>query len=69
MERFLVSECETLTVVDVQESPCDIFRTVHCWCEKLVTRSAVESRSKNRVSLLVAIFIVEIVDSCVESLV
>ena len=69
MERILVSECGTLTVVGVQESPRDIFRPVHCWCEKLVTRSAVESRSKNRVSLLVAIFIIEIVDSCVESLV
>ena len=58
MERILVSECGTLTVVGLQESPRDVFRPVHCWCEILVTRSAVESRSKNRVSLLIAIFCV-----------
>ena len=58
MECILVSECGTLTVVGLQESSCDVFRPVHCWCEILVTRSAVESRSKNRVSLLIAIFCV-----------
>ena len=59
MERILVSECVTLTVVGLQESPRDFFRPVHCWREILVTRSAVESWSKNRVSLLMAIFCVE----------
>ena len=58
MERILVSECGTLTVIGLQESPRDVFRPVHCWCEILVTRYAVESRSKNRVSLLIAIFCV-----------
>ena len=58
MERILVSECGTLTVVGVQESPRDVFRPVHCWREILVTRSAVESQPKNRVSLLIAIFCV-----------
>ena len=59
MESILVSECGTRTVVGLQESPRDVFRPVHCWCEILVTRSAVESQSKNRVLLLIAIFCVE----------
>ena len=66
MERILVSECGTLTVVDVQESPRDFFRPVHCWCEILVTRSAVESRSKNRVSLTCCSLRRNIVDLCVD---